>query len=271
METCLDLLRQRFERDGVAFEVIRHPHAETSQEASAAAGISGYAFAKPVVVVVDDQPQLFVLRAADRIDMKSLRSQLRPRLVRIANEYETHPLFPGCESGGIPAIPLQEDMPVYIDRWLAQEPTITFEAGSSTEAVRMQMADYLRLVRPRTMSFAEEPVRRRRPITRTTVWRRRAMQAAPFVAALSAMVLGPRVIGRRRAAIRTFALGIIAGAATSSLTEPRSGGRRRALLRDKSGRWLRQSLTRLERRGRYSGGRLRGLRHRAGISGPDLL
>src|SRR5688572_13201152 len=98
MDTCLDSLRERLDTNGISYEVIGHPRAETSQEASAATGISGYEFAKSVVVMIDEHPHLFVLRAADRIDTKSLRSQMKDRRIRIPTEYETYPLFPGCES-----------------------------------------------------------------------------------------------------------------------------------------------------------------------------
>ena len=115
MDTCLNQIRDLLELHGVAHEVITHPHAETTQEASAAAGISGYEFAKSVLLMVDEQPHLFVLPAADRIDMEALRRQMRPHDVRIAEEPEMLPLFPGSQSGSIPAVPLTNDLPVHID------------------------------------------------------------------------------------------------------------------------------------------------------------
>jgi Ala-tRNA(Pro) deacylase len=271
MGTCIDRLREVFAREGIAYELVPHPHAATSQEASAAVGISGYRFAKSVVVMIDERPHLCVLRAADRIDTKSLSSQLATRQVRIAFEYETHPLFPGCESGSLPAVPFNGEMPVYMDGRLAAEPVITFEAGSSTEAVRMAMADYRRLVRPSVLGFADQPRRQRRRVTRSIMWRRRAMQAGPFVAAISAVALGPRVMGQRNAPVRSFALGVLAGAATSTLADARVGGRRRALLRDKPARWLRQSVRQVRNRSRYMRGRIQGLWHRTGGAAPQAM
>lgn len=260
MDSCLDQLRQQFQAQGVEYEVIGQPRAATTQEASAAAGISGYSFAKPVVLMVDERPRLFVLRAADRVDTQSLRRQLAPSTVRIADEYETHPLFPGCESGGIPAVPLRGEMPVYIDGRLAPHDSIIFEAGSSTEAVRMRMADYQRLVQPQVLDFADEPQRRRRRVTRTMRWRERGIRATPFVAAIAAMAMGARM-RRGSLPMQALALGLVAGATTSALTEPRAGGRRRALVRDKPRRWARRSAERLDQQTRYMGGHLRGLWH----------
>jgi Ala-tRNA(Pro) deacylase len=43
---------------------------------------------------------------------------------------------------------------VYVDRTLAEDETIYFQAGTHTDTMSMQYADFERLVKPRVADFA---------------------------------------------------------------------------------------------------------------------
>jgi Ala-tRNA(Pro) deacylase len=268
---CLDRLRGLLDERGARYELISHPHAETTQEAAAAGGISGYQFAKSVVVMVDGLPQLFVVPAAARVDLDAVRASLRAGSAAIAEEIEFEPLFPGCSNGAIPAIPFEYEMPVHIDTDLLSNSHIVFEAGSSTEAIRMATHDYMRVVQPMPGDFADEPRRRtgRRRRRLANRWEMEDIQeflerTVSVSGVLATAVVGWRVIqfALPTSTMRTFAAGLAMGAAMAALMDPRMGARRRALMRDRSGRLMRRGGWWLSRKQRYWRGKAEGARHR---------
>jgi hypothetical protein len=54
------------------------------------------------------------------------------------------------------------DLPVYVDRALAEDETIVFAVGTHTDTMSMKYADFERLVKPQPAEFAAS--RRRRAI-----------------------------------------------------------------------------------------------------------
>jgi Ala-tRNA(Pro) deacylase len=251
------------EEHHVPFEVIRHPSAATTQEAAAAGGISGYAFAKAVMVLADERPQLLVLPAAMRVDLDAVGGA-STRAPRIATEAEVESYFGDC-AGAIPAVPLEAGMAVFLDDSLRDVSEIVFEAGSSTEAIRMRMTDYMRITGPVFQAFAAsargEAARQRRRAARPRMpGVRRLFGVAGIVAASVVSIRLLRVLLPNRTS-RTFAAGVTTGVAAAALADPRMGARRRALVRDRGMRSARGTVSWLGRKGRYARGRLQGARH----------
>jgi len=257
-------LRARLQQHQVAYDVITHPEVATTQEAAAVGGISGYTFAKAVLVMADDRPQLFVLPAASRIDLDAVRgSGSRP--IRIAEEWEVDSYFPGC-AGAVPAIPLDAGIPVFMDNALLNTDEIVFESGSSTQAIRMRMPDYMRVAAPMLQDFARSPrgasgrTRRRRGsfISLGGIRRISAVAGIAAVAALGLRMLAALLPNRTS---KTFVAGLTTGVAAAALADPRTGARRRALLRDRGMRSARTGAWWIGRKSRYARGKIEGARH----------
>jgi Ala-tRNA(Pro) deacylase len=62
-----DTLIHYLEENDVDYEILRHDRAYTAQEAAAAAHISGDAFAKAVMLIVDGEMGMAVLPASFRV------------------------------------------------------------------------------------------------------------------------------------------------------------------------------------------------------------
>ena len=73
--------------------------------------------------------------------------------VTLATEAEFRGAFPDCELGAIPPFGNLYGIKVYVDQALRDSEMI-FNAGSHRELIRMQWADYERLVQPVVASFA---------------------------------------------------------------------------------------------------------------------
>jgi Ala-tRNA(Pro) deacylase len=112
--------------------------------------------AKTVMVKLDGKIVMVVLPAAERVVFDLLRDATGARSAELAGEAEFASLFPGCERGAMPPFGNLSGLDVYVDRDLASDETIAFNAGSFTEVIRMRYADFARLVQPKVARFAAE-------------------------------------------------------------------------------------------------------------------
>ncbi len=80
---------------------------------------------------------------------------LKAREARLATEAEMAKCFSDCEVGAIPALRHWQDVPVVMDRSLNAEGDILFQAGTHTDAVRLNFRDWYEMVRPQVATFTE--------------------------------------------------------------------------------------------------------------------
>jgi Ala-tRNA(Pro) deacylase len=150
-------LSEALVREGVRFELIRHPTAYTAQARAAACHISGRTLAKAVVVrdPADEWFGLAVLPAASSLDVMALRERTGRPGLRLATETEFSRLFPDCAVGAIPPFGrLYGGLDVFVDSSLAGSAELICPAGSHDEELRMPMTDYLRIERPTVVGLA---------------------------------------------------------------------------------------------------------------------
>lgn len=145
----VDKLRRYLDDNLVRYEPLTHPAAFTAQEIAALQHVKGRDFAKVVMAEASHGPVMVVLPATRRLDVLKLAAVLRSdRPVRLAHEDEFGHLFAPCEPGAMPPFGNLFGVPVYVDRSLADEETIVFQAGTHTDTVRMRYADFAALVHP---------------------------------------------------------------------------------------------------------------------------
>jgi Ala-tRNA(Pro) deacylase len=142
------------DKSGAKYEITEHKPAFTAQHIAAAEHESGKFVAKPVVVKVDDRVVMFVLPACYKIDLKALKKQMKAKKVGLLTEEEMGQLFGDCELGAEPPFGNLYDMPTVIDKTIEDDDHILFQAGSHEKAIRMSMADYMKLVAPDVMEFS---------------------------------------------------------------------------------------------------------------------
>lgn len=152
--SCKDRLEGYLRENKVPFQVVHHPLAYTAQEVAAAEHVPGKLVAKVVMAYAGDKIVMLALPAPFRVDLGKATAALGAEDVRLAQEEEFAPLFPDCEVGAMPPFGNLYDVPVYVDKALAEDETIVFQAGTHTDTVSMKYADYQRLVKPRVAEFA---------------------------------------------------------------------------------------------------------------------
>lgn len=134
---------------GITYERLTHPPVLTAQELAAVLHVTGHRVAKSVLLEAESERYMAVLPACERIDERRVADVLQARSIRLLTEGEFAQLFPDCELGAEPPFGKLYDLPVILDESLAdRSESITFRAGSHTEAIRMRYIDYERIERP---------------------------------------------------------------------------------------------------------------------------
>lgn len=138
-------LQSYLDEQGVHYRVSHHDPAYTSQDLAAAEHVPGGRVVKPVIIKADNAWVMCALPASHRIDLEELRTQLNVDKVSLADEATLRQLCPDCELGAEPPIGKLFGMPTLIDESLVADDTVTFQAGTHTDAVTMPLAEYRRI------------------------------------------------------------------------------------------------------------------------------
>jgi Ala-tRNA(Pro) deacylase len=147
-------LKEFLDGNKVKYVTIRHSTAYTAQETAASAHIPGKELAKTVVLRIDGKMAIAVLPASHKLDIPMLKKAVGARDVEIAHEADFRDMFPGCDTGAMPPFGNLYGMDVLVDSLLAENAEIAFNACSHSELVKLKYADYIKLVKPKVVSFS---------------------------------------------------------------------------------------------------------------------
>lgn len=149
-------LKEFLDSSKVKYVTIQHSPAYTAQEIAASAHVPGKELAKTVMVKLDGRMAMAVLPASYKVDFSLLKSVSGAKKVALAEESEFQAMFPNCEVGAMPPFGNLYGFDVYVAESLAEDKEIAFNAGSHTELIRLDYADFERLVKPKVVKFSEK-------------------------------------------------------------------------------------------------------------------
>src|SRR5688572_21862486 len=135
------------------YERLQHPPRFTAQELAEVEHIDGRHHAKVVMLKDGADSAMMVLPADRMIDFDKL-PPLTGRRMTLASEDEFKSLFPDCEPGAMPPFGELYGVPTYVDRTLAGDDDIVFEAGTHTDAMKMNYREWERLAHPVVADFS---------------------------------------------------------------------------------------------------------------------
>jgi Ala-tRNA(Pro) deacylase len=143
------------EAAGVPVVIRPHQRVVAAQRLAASVGVSGHHVAKSVLVDIDGQRCIAVVRGTDLVDPRRLALALGAQHVRIMQEGEFLTLFTDCEVGAEPPFGSLFGLPVVMDsRLLKVAGPLIVRAGSHEEVLEMTAEDFMRLEQPRLADFA---------------------------------------------------------------------------------------------------------------------
>ncbi len=143
------LLKTFLDENDIKYIPIMHSMAFTAVEVAKSAHIPSRELAKTVIINVDDELAMAVVPANYKVNLDILRQTLDTQKINLADESEFTSRFKDCEVGAMPPFGCLYDMDVYVAESLSEDDTITFNAGSHLEAIKMDYKDYENLVKPR--------------------------------------------------------------------------------------------------------------------------
>jgi Ala-tRNA(Pro) deacylase len=148
-----DRLENHLRENGVVFGVQEHPTAFTAQKTAASEHVPGRMFAKVVMAITEGDLIMLVLAASSVVDVAKV-SEVLGKQAQLASEGEFASAFPDCEAGAMSPFGNLYDVPVYVDRALARNERIVFQAGTHTVTMSVVYADFERLARPTVADIA---------------------------------------------------------------------------------------------------------------------
>jgi Ala-tRNA(Pro) deacylase len=150
----LKRLEEFLQAHAARYELMAHSEAFTASEEAAAAHVSGWSWAKVVIVKEREGFAVAVLPACCTIDMDRLKGLIGLGEIELASVEEILKTFPGCELGAIPPFGGLFRVPTFVEEGFVNQPGITMPAGDHRSAIRMRAIEYLRLADPRLGQFA---------------------------------------------------------------------------------------------------------------------
>jgi Ala-tRNA(Pro) deacylase len=147
-------LEELLEVRGIRYERVTHREAFTSQEEAASAHVSGWSWAKTLVVKDPVGLALAVLPACCTADLNRLKGLIGRGEVRLATVEEMLAAFPGCELGTIPPFGRIFGVPTIVEEALVEQRDITLPAGDHRTAIRMRATEYVSVAQARLGRFA---------------------------------------------------------------------------------------------------------------------
>src|SRR5881275_125340 len=137
----------------VSYEVLHHPEAVTAQRIAQAEHVKGRHHAKVVMVKSGDRHLMMVLPADHQIDLEKVQNAIG-NPVSLDQEQEFKSLFPDCAIGAMPPFGNLYGVPTYVDKSLAEQDYIVFEAGTHTDAIKLSYLDYEKIAKPQVADLA---------------------------------------------------------------------------------------------------------------------
>jgi Ala-tRNA(Pro) deacylase len=141
------------EQNNVQYEILRHAEAVTAQRIAEAEHVKGRHQAKVVMLKSGYQHLMMVLPADHHIDLEKVE-RILGQSVSIDKEADFRSLFPNTAIGAMPPFGNLYGLATYVDKRLAEQDYIVFEAGTHTDAVKISYGDYEKIVKPKVEDLA---------------------------------------------------------------------------------------------------------------------
>lgn len=126
----------------IPFDIVAHPHTQTSVQTARAAGLQAGRLAKGVLLEGPDCQMVAMIPADQEVQLGKLGMDHGVEF-RLADEASVRRLFEDCDPGVIPGLPNAWGVEMVWDDALLEQPELYLEAGDHERLVRVETR-YLR-------------------------------------------------------------------------------------------------------------------------------
>ncbi|MHB1214897.1 MAG: aminoacyl-tRNA deacylase [Thiobacillus sp.] len=121
----------------IPFEVVVHPHSQSSAETARAAGVHPGRIAKGVLLDGEDCQMVAMIPADQEVQLGKLRQDIGVEF-RLADEAGVSRLFAECEPGAVPGLPNAWGVEMVWDDALMAQPDVYLEAGDHKRLLHIE-------------------------------------------------------------------------------------------------------------------------------------
>ena len=140
--------------NNASFRLLRHAPAFSAHDVAQATHVPDTALAKTLLVKAGNVYWMAVVRGDQRLSQHRLKRALEVHHAHLAHEEDLDLLFPDCEIGAMPPFGNLYGFPVLVDKGLAEDDEIVFNACTHSDSIRMKFSEYERLVHPMIAEIA---------------------------------------------------------------------------------------------------------------------
>jgi Ala-tRNA(Pro) deacylase len=138
-------VQEYLQQQGIPYELVHHPHTQSSMDAAGAAHVPAAKIAKPVILEDEAGYLMAVVPAHHHVQLKKV-NELLNRNMGLATEQEIKSLFNDCEEGAIPPLGQAYGLETIFDDCLGECPDLYLEAGDHEDFIHLNSDDYLKLM-----------------------------------------------------------------------------------------------------------------------------
>lgn len=147
-------IKKILDENNIHYQIIGHEPVYTSEQAAKIRGTELKQGAKALVMFADKKPIMLVLPADLKVDMKKFKIEYKVRDLRMATPEEVKEVT-GVEIGAVPPFGNIFNIPLYVDKKLGENETISFNAGEHTKSIEMKYEDFEKAVKPIIGQFSK--------------------------------------------------------------------------------------------------------------------
>lgn len=121
----------------IPFDLVAHPHSQTSAETARAAGVTLDRVAKGVLLDSMDCQMVAMIPADQEVQLGKLRQDVGVEF-SLADEASVSRLFPECDPGVVPGLPNAWGVEMVWDDALMAQPDVYLEAGDHERLLHIE-------------------------------------------------------------------------------------------------------------------------------------
>jgi aspartyl-tRNA synthetase len=147
-------IEEEFKKANVSFEPYEHEAVLTSEEAAKVRNTPLSQGAKALLLYADDTPIMVTLPGDRKLDMKAFKHLYGVKDLRMATPEQVEEVT-GVKIGAVPPFGHIFEIPLYMDTHLADETTVSFNAGLHTKSMSVNQKEYERVAKPIVGEFSK--------------------------------------------------------------------------------------------------------------------
>jgi len=150
----LEEIKQSLLAEKKEYEIIEHEPVFTSKDAAKARGTDIKQSAKALILKTDKGFIQAIIPGDKEVDLHKLKGIAGVKKIEMASADEVKEVT-GCSIGSVPPFGNLFNIDVYVDKDLADQKMVAFNAGSHTTSIKIKAKSWLDVVRPKVESFSK--------------------------------------------------------------------------------------------------------------------